>query len=307
MPYTSYTYVTDADALAIKAYLFSLAPVRAVPPENTLMFPFNQRWAMTFWSLVFNPDTRFRPDSSQSLKWNRGAYLAEALAHCGECHTPRNIGFALNNRKKFAGAPVAGWRAFNISSDKATGLGGWTDEDIAFYLSVGHVPGHGTASGPMGEAVDHSFNKMARADIEAMVTFLRSVPPSASPDFTLRLVPAPVSHKDGVTASLLGKEIFEGACVSCHGRTGESAVSPFATLTGSAAVNDPGATNVAQIVIGGTRRLTPDGALSMPSFGHAYSDDEIAAVANYVTARFGAKGSSLTARDVANLRAQVSN
>jgi mono/diheme cytochrome c family protein len=123
MPYTSYTYVTDADALAIKAYLFSLAPVRAVPPENTLMFPFNQRWAMTFWSLVFNPDTRFQPDTSQSLKWNRGAYLAEALAHCGECHTPRNIGFPLNNRKKFAGAPVAGWRAFNISSDKATGLG----------------------------------------------------------------------------------------------------------------------------------------------------------------------------------------
>ena len=77
--------------------------------------------------------------------------------------------------------------------------------------------------------------------------------------------------------------------------------------TGSAAVNDPSATNVARIVIGGTRRLTPDDALSMPSFGHAYSDDEIAAVANYVTARFGAKGSSLTARDVADLRAQVSN
>jgi mono/diheme cytochrome c family protein len=307
MPYTSYTYITDADALAIKAYLFSLAPVRAVPPQNTLLFPFNQRWAMTFWSLVFNPDTRFQPDSSQSLKWNRGAYLAEALAHCGECHTPRNIGFALNNRKKFAGAPVAGWRAFNISPDKATGLGGWTDEEIAFYLSDGHVPGHGTASGPMGEAVDHSFSKMAKADIEAMVTFLRSVPPSTSPDFSLKSAPAPGSHKDGVTASLLGKRIFEGACVSCHGWSGESVVSPFATLTGSAAVNDPSATNVAQIVIGGTRRLTPDDAVSMPSFGHAYSDDEIAAVANYVTGRFGAKGSSLTARDVADLRAQVSN
>jgi hypothetical protein len=67
------------------------------------------------------------------------------------------------------------------------------------------------------------------------------------------------------------------------------------------------ATNVAQIVIGGTKRLSPEGALSMPAFGHAYSDDEIAAVANYVTARFGANGSSLTARDVAVLRAQVSN
>jgi mono/diheme cytochrome c family protein len=64
---------------------------------------------------------------------------------------------------------------------------------------------------------------------------------------------------------------------------------------------------VAQIVIGGTKRLSPERALSMPAFGHAYSDDEIAAVANYVTARFGANGSSLTTRDVAVLRAQVSN
>ncbi|MGV7214649.1 c-type cytochrome [Bradyrhizobium sp. UFLA05-112] len=304
MPYTSYTFVTDADALAIKAYLFSLAPVRAVPPANTLLFPFNQRWAMTFWSLVFNPDTRFRPDASQSLKWNRGAYLAEALAHCGECHTPRNIGFALDNRKKFAGAPVAGWHATDISSDKTTGLGGWTDDDIASYLSTGHVSGRGTASGPMGEAVDHSFSRMTKADIEAMVTFLRSVPPTMSSDVASKSAPAPVSHKDGVTASLLGKKVFEGACVSCHGWSGESAVSKFATLTGSAAVNDPSAMNVAQIVISGTRRLTPDSALSMPSFGQAFSDDEIAAVVNYVTARFGAKGSALTARDIADLRAQ---
>ena len=79
-------------------------------------------------------------------------------------------------------------------------------------------------------------------------------------------------------------------------------VSSWATLIGPAAVNDPGATNIAQIVIGGTKRLTPEGALSMPAFGHAYSDGEIAAVANYVTARFGAKDSSLMARDVAELR-----
>ena len=117
MPFTSYTYVSDADALAIKAYLFSLPPVRAAAPENTLMFPFNQRWAMGFWSALFNPDTRFQPDTSKSPEWNRGAYLAEALAHCGECHTPRNLAFALNNRLKFAGAVTAGWRAFNISSD----------------------------------------------------------------------------------------------------------------------------------------------------------------------------------------------
>jgi mono/diheme cytochrome c family protein len=305
MPYTSYTYISDADALAIKAYLFSLAPVRATPPANTLTFPFNQRWAMMFWSEIFNSDTRYEPDTSKSPEWNRGAYLAEALAHCGECHTPRNLAFALNNRKKFAGAVTAGWRAFNISSDKATGVGGWRDDDLISYLSAGHAAGHGTASGPMGEAVDQSFSQMAPEDIRAIVVYLRSVPPVASSDLPATLAPpASASHKDGLQEAR-GKMVFQGACVSCHGWTGESAISPMATLTGAWAVNDPGATNVAQIVISGTQRHTPEGALSMPAFGNAYSDDEIAAVANYVTARFGSKGSKLTAQDVADLRKQT--
>jgi mono/diheme cytochrome c family protein len=307
MSFTAYTYMTDADALAIKAYLFSLPPVRAAAPANTLAFPFNQRWSLVFWSTLFNPDTRFQPDTSRSPEWNRGAYLAEALAHCGECHTPRNPAFALDNRRKFAGAVTAGWRAFNISSDKTTGVGGWREEDLVSYLSVGHADGHGTASGPMGEAVDHSFSQMAPEDVRAMVAYLRSVPPIASPDLPATPAPAaPASHKDGGdTANARGKMVFEGACVSCHGWTGESPISPFATLTGAWAVNDPSATNVAQIVISGTIRHTP-GAVSMPAFGNTYSDTEIAAVANYVTARFGSKPARITAKDVAALREQAS-
>jgi mono/diheme cytochrome c family protein len=305
MPYTSYTYLSDDDTLAIKAYLFSLPPVHAPALVNTLAFPFNQRWAMMFWSAVFNPDTRYTPDTSKSVEWNRGAYLAEALAHCGECHTPRNLGFALDNRQKFAGAITAGWRAFNITSNKTTGVGAWREDDLFAYLSTGHAAGHGTASGPMGEAVDHSFSQMAPEDIRAIVAYLRSVPPITSPDLPATLAPpAPPSHKQGVTADARGKMVFEGACVSCHGWTGESPVTPTATLTGAWAVNDPSAINVAQIVISGTRRDTP-GSLSMPAFGEAYSDDEIAAVANYVTARFGTKGSKLTANDVAELRKQT--
>ena len=307
MPFASYTYMTDADALAIKAYLFSLPPVHAPEPENTLTFPFNQRWAMSFWSVLFNPDTRFEPDTSKSPEWNRGAYLAEALAHCGECHTPRNLAFALDNRQKFAGAVTAGWRAFNISSDKTTGVGNWSDQDLVSYLSIGHADGHGTASGPMGEAVDHSLSQLTGEDIRAVVAYLRTVPATASPDLPAALAPpAPASHKQGGTPDPRGKMVFEGACVSCHGWTGESSISPFATLTGAWAVNDPSATNVVQIVISGTKRETPADAVSMPGFGNAYSDTEIAAVANYVTARFGSKASHLAAQDVAELRKQTS-
>lgn len=130
------------------------------------------------------------------------------------------------------------------------------------------------------------------------------MPPQPSPDLPATTAPvAPASHKDGVTADARGKKMFASA--SCHGWSGESPVSPMATLTGIWVVNHPAATNVAQIVISGTKRHTPDGALSMPALGKAYTDDEIAAVANYVTARFGAKGSKLTAKDVAELREQT--
>jgi mono/diheme cytochrome c family protein len=307
MPYTSYTYITDADGLAIKTYLFSLAPVNAPDRPDTLTFPFNQRWAMSIWSLAFNEDTRFAPNTAESAQWNRGAYLAEALAHCGECHTPRNLAFALDNRKKFAGAMTAGWHAFNITADKGSGLGAWSDDELAAYLSNGHASGRGTASGPMGEAVDQSFGQMAPADIGALIVYLRSVPAVATADSPGTIAPpAPASPKSGGgTPDVMGKRVFEGACASCHNWTGVSAITPYATLAGARAVNDPTATNVAQIVISGTMRHTPQGVVSMPAFGAAYSDDEIAAVANYVTGRFGSAPSKITAKDVAALRSQT--
>ena len=306
MPFTSYTFLTDADALAIKAYLFSLAPVHGPDRANALSFPFNQRWLLGIWSWLFNPDQRFQANPAQSPEWNRGAYVSEALAHCGECHTPRNVAFALNNRKKFSGAVTAGWRAYNITSDPGTGIGGWR-EDVFVYLSKGHAMGHGTAAGPMGEAIDESFSHMAPEDVRAVVTYLRTIPAVASSDLPATLAPpADSSHKVGpVTVDSRGKEVFEGACASCHDWSGVSPISAFATLTGARAVNDPSATNVAQIVISGTRRITPPDVLSMPAFGAIYSDAEIAAVANYVTARFGAKGSSIGEHDVADLRKQV--
>jgi mono/diheme cytochrome c family protein len=307
MPYPSYSYMTDADALAIKAYLFSLAPVHGVNRADTLQFPFNQRWLMGPWSFFFSENVRFKPNTAQSPEWNRGAYVAEALAHCGDCHTPRNLAFALDNRRKFAGAVAAGWHAFNITSDRGTGIGAWSDKEIAAYLSTGHASGRGTAAGPMGEAVDHSFSLMAPADINAMVAYLHSIPPLASSEPATIAPPAPPSPKQGSeTADIVGKRVFAGACVSCHGWTGISAISPYATIAGARAVNDPAATNVAQIVISGTTRHTPAGIISMPAFGSIYSDTEIAAVVNYVTKRFGAEGSKISAKEVADLRSQTS-
>lgn len=307
MSYTSYSYMTDADALAIKAYLFSLPAVHAPPRENKLAWPFNQRGLMAAWNLFYKADERFRPNPSQSVEWNRGAYLAEAMGHCGECHTPRNLAYALDNRRKFAGALTAGWRAYNISADKASGLGDWTDEDLATYLSTGHADGHGGSAGPMGEATDNSLTFLTPDDIHALVVYLRSIP-SRQTDLPRTVdVPAPASYREGATAGLdpRGEIIFASACASCHDWTGVSPTSKYATLTGVRAVNDPSATNVAQTVINGVIRKTAEGTIFMPAFGDGYSDADIAAVSNFVTARFGAEGGHLTETDIVSLRKQA--
>ena len=116
-PYESYTLLADDDVRAIKAYLFSLPVAHATAPPNDLKFPFNQRWLMGIWSAFYNPDQRFRPLEDRSPEWNRGAYLVEGLGHCGDCHTPRNLAQALDNRRKFEGAVTDGWRAYNITPD----------------------------------------------------------------------------------------------------------------------------------------------------------------------------------------------
>ncbi len=303
-PYESYTLLADDDVRAIKAYLFSLPSSRATAPPNGLKFPFNQRWLMGIWSAFYNPDQRFRPLADRSPEWNRGAYLVEGLGHCGDCHTSRNLAQALDNRHKFEGAVTDGWRAYNITSDPVSGLGEWSDAELIEYLRAGHAVGRGSAGGPMAEVVDVSLSKLTPDDLRAMVTYLRSIPAIRTRD-----LPAP---KDSPASDIpkrieagvdpRGKQVFEGACASCHGWSGVSPLTSSAPHTGDRAINDSSANNIAQIVLSGERRSTPEGVLLMPAFGAAYSDTEIAAVANYVTARFGAAPSHLTAKDIAEFR-----
>ena len=301
-PYGSYALLTDDDVLAIKAYLFSLAPVHREARPNTFAFPFNQRWTMAFWSALFVPGSRFEPVARQSPQWNRGAYLVEAAAHCGECHTPRNIAFAMDTRRKFAGGQAEGWNAYNITADPDTGIGAWTAGQLAGYLSSPHGSAAGVASGPMAEAVELSLSRLAPSDIDAMVTYLRSVPPIRDASLPRGAGPASESAQAGASNHPIGKRVFEGSCASCHAWNGAGALVTQATLTGNRAVNDPSAMNVMKMVLAGS--TDADSARPpMPGFAGSLSDTEIAEVANYVTARFGAAPSHATGEDVRKLRA----
>lgn len=306
-PYDAYAHMADADGRAIRAYLATLQPVRQATPANALVFPFNQRWLMAIWAQLFAREQGFEPVADRGADWNRGAYLAEALAHCGACHTPRNLLQGLDNRRKFMGAVTQGWQAYDITSDRLTGIGAWTDAELGDYLAKGHAEGRGTATGPMGEAVDLSLTHLTPGDLHALVVYLKSVPPLTAKALPATLAgPAPLSPKSlvPVVGGERGKRIFEGACIGCHGWDGRGQLTTYAALTGARAVNDPSAINVAHVILEGSRRTTPHGEVFMPAFGAAYSDAEIAAVANYITGRFGSAASHIDAEDVAELRGE---
>lgn len=293
MPYTNYTLMTREDALDIKAYLMTQPPVHAPTPENRMRFPFNIRLLMVFWNLLNNPDHRFQPDPAHDAVWNRGAYLAEALGHCQQCHTPRGLLQGLDTSRAYAGAITQGWKAYNLTSDPESGIGAWSEQDVAAYVSTGHAEGHGVAGGPMAEAVSYSLRYLTHDDVTALATYLKTIPP---------IHEAPPSVSGAVAEDELDHRIFEGACASCHRLDGAGRQTPYAALLGDQSVRDPQGTNVVQMVLGGGSIATRDGTLFMPAFAMGYTDAELAAVANYAIEHFGHVSGQVTPADIAKAR-----
>jgi len=309
-PYTSYTALSRDDALAIKAYLMSLPAIAEPNRPDDLGFPFNQRWAMTFWNAAFFKSARFVPDASKPEQWNSGAYLATALGHCGECHTPRNLGFGLEHGRELAGQELQGWRAYNITADTKYGIGAWSDADVLAYLATGHAPGHDSAAGPMGEAVAHSLQFLDAQDAAALVAYLRTIPPHEGKHPVeadagaagLANSTAVLPGADELQANTQGLQLFEGACAGCHQWNGPGRESPYASLGGTRGVNDAAAVNVTQVILQGAKYRVGDNEVFMPAFGDAYSDTEVSALANYVVAHFGGKQGTVTPAEVAKRR-----
>lgn len=178
-PYTSYTRMTDEDMKALKAYVFTLEPVARPNRAHDVPFPFRLRFLQTGWKLLFFEKGPFRPDPARSAEWNRGAYLAEAVAHCGECHTPRNAFGALNGKRKFAGATDGpeGESVPNITSDVERGIGDWSDDDIVTYLMLGMDPTGDYAGSLMAEVIEDGTAKLPESDLRAIAAYLRTIPP----------------------------------------------------------------------------------------------------------------------------------
>jgi mono/diheme cytochrome c family protein len=178
-PYTSFTNITDTDALAIKAYLFSLPPVRQANRAHDVSFPFSWRFLQDGWGLLFFSEGPFEPDAKHDAVYNRGAYLVTALAHCGECHTPRNFLGGVKTSHGLSGNPDGpdGQIVPNITPDKKTGIGDWDKDDIATLLKTGATPEGGKVKGAMHEAIEDGLKYLTDADRDAIAIYLLTQKP----------------------------------------------------------------------------------------------------------------------------------
>ena len=297
-PYTYFTRMPRADTDAIFAYLNTLEPVNNAVDRNALPFPFNIRASMLAWNALFFEPGEFRPDPNRSAEWNRGAYIVEGPAHCGACHTPKNLLGGDRTSQRFAGGPLQGWYATNLTGEQRTGLGAWSVEEIVEYLQKGRNA-RSAASGPMAEVVEYSTSLMSEADLRAIATYLKE-PPVAAP-----ATPARTALAGDNTQMVTGEAIYLDRCMACHKRDGEGVPRMFPRLAGSQVVQQEGNETLLRVVLQGVRAAySPHAPTSpaMPAFGWRLNDDQTAAVTTYIRNAWGNAAPAVTAADAGRMR-----
>lgn len=303
-PYTAFTRVTDEDVAALFAYLRSIPAVRSAPPENALSFPFNIRSLMVFWKSLFFDAGVFAADASKSAEWNRGAYLVESLTHCGACHSPRNYLGAESASLAMTGGEYAAetrggtlrpWSAPDLTSAES-GLGIWPHAEISAYLQTGRNEFVETF-GPMNEVVMNSTRHLRDSDVDAMATYLKSLPSSAAEN---------VAAVGGDVLGM-GRTLYNLHCGTCHLPTGlgDPEVAPRLGR-GSLVVRARNPASLINVILDGPEppasELPPKWRKPMEDFRYILDDEEIAALASYVRNSWGNRAGEVSANQVAEQR-----
>jgi mono/diheme cytochrome c family protein len=182
MPYEKYSGMAREDMSALIAYLRTLKPVKKATPALKTWAPFARSLGTPLFLQVFG---RFSVAPAQAPKSGveRGRYLVDHVALCGDCHTPRNFIGAPNQSLYLAGASEKngplGEAVANITPDKETGIGDWRREDIAELLLTGVKPDSDNVQGLMNEVIQgtpHGYKDMRKEDALAIADYIKSVP-----------------------------------------------------------------------------------------------------------------------------------
>jgi mono/diheme cytochrome c family protein len=178
-PYPSYTRMTRQDMHALYAYLMALPTSSRENQPHNLRWPYSYRSMISYWKAGRFAPGEFSADPGKSPQWNRGAYIASALGHCSECHTPRDDLGAPRGDQYLAGVCVGpdGRQIPNITPDRETGIGGWTYEGLKTFLKKGRKPNGGYSESLMTEVLGTSCMRLTDYDLESLAIYLQSSPP----------------------------------------------------------------------------------------------------------------------------------
>ncbi len=313
MPYPSFAAISDEDIRALYAYFMNaVPPVARKPPETKLPFPFNLRWSLIFWDMLFVKDSHYLARTDRDARWNRGAYLVQSLGHCGACHTPRGIAFqekayTESSSHYLSGAVVDNWFAANLTGDMASGLGRWTEAEIAAFLETGHG-GRMAAFGSMIDVVENSTQYLYKDDLEAIAHYLKSLPAHGEKSSYDPHKPAVAITTAAIVTGKIekpGAGIYQAFCAKCHKETGNDEEGKYPKLAGNSIVLSKNATSLIHLLLKGSKTAqtkTGPKPLKMPSFAEKLSDQQIAEVLSFIRTNWGNAASPVTSREVSSLR-----
>ena len=281
-PYNDFTRVSAEDVKSIYAFLMTRPAVKAAPSATTIPFPLNIRALQEGWKILFFRPGGFQPVPGKSEEWNRGAYLAVGLSHCGACHTPRNVLGAEKTDEPYGGAVVDNWIAPALTAANPSPVP-WSQKELFRYLRSGVTIFHGIAAGPMSPVV-HGLSSLPDSDIQAIAAYFADIDHAAERSPTADpAVARAMSYTRLVSARDLdpGARLYAVACASCHYNSGPVPLADRPDLALHSPLHLPDPTNLLQVVLRGVSADEGIPGVVMPGFS-GLSDADVAHIAAYL-------------------------
>lgn len=284
-PFTHFAKANESDLQALYAYLMAQASVRASPPRNKLAFPFNLRPLLAGWNVLFHQADVLKPNPAKSELWNRGAYLVEALGHCGACHSPRNALGAEKRDAYLAGGFAEGWEAPPLTSLSDAPIP-WSEDELYAYLRTGQSRYHGVAAGPMAPIVK-DLGALPDQDIRAIAVYLASFGEVAADKETQQALVTKLESETRVTrVDSQGARLYQGACAACHEVGGLPLFGSRPSLALNSNLHSARPDNLIQVILHGIAQPASSDLGYMPAFKESMSDDQVAELVSYLRRQF---------------------
>ena len=296
-PYDHFTKLSEHDLSALYAFLMTRAAAHAPNRANALAFPYNLRPLLVGWKLLYLDKAPVPTDPNKNAEWNRGAYLVEALSHCGACHTPRDRFGAEIASRRFDGGEAEGWWTPPLNRTSPSPVP-WSEESLFNYLRSWDAA-HGGAVGPMAPVVT-ALATVPESDVRAMAAYIAST--LGKPGESEKHVED--KQTQAMQTNPQGAELYAGLCATCH-ETGGHVPFTVASLGQHTSIHAPDPRNVIHVILEGID--PPEGTVGaiMPAFADTLNDAQIADIMSYLRARFSRESQwPNIGEDIARIRRQ---